>query len=235
MSQLPSHRTQAARQFVEAADHLGSASAASGRPQRGPRRARQAVHLRALGRCGAPAWVNATARATGSVSGWPTARRSSRSATPRAKSGSRSSRATCRANCGWDVGRVVALRAAPSGRRVANRQPSQRGARRRSRRRHAAASSIAATAVAATTSPGRPTAPGSRTPSATSPRHSAIKLYDVASGAAALVTQPEFRDYSPSFDPDGRYLYFLSLRTFDPVYDSVQFELSASRARRGRT
>ena len=41
-----------------------------------------------------------------------------------------------------------------------------------------------------------------------------------------MVTQPEFRDFSPSFDPAGRYLYFLSLRTFDPVYDSVQFELS---------
>ncbi len=59
----------------------------------------------------------------------------------------------------------------------------------------------------------------------TSPRHSAIKLHDVAGGATALATQPEFRDYCPAFDPAGRYLYFLSLRTFDPVYDSVQFEL----------
>jgi tricorn protease len=47
-----------------------------------------------------------------------------------------------------------------------------------------------------------------------------------------LVTQPEFRDYSPAFDPEGRYLYFLSIRTFDPVYDSVQFELSFPRAAR---
>ena len=44
--------------------------------------------------------------------------------------------------------------------------------------------------------------------------------------------QPEFRDYSPAFDPDGKYLYFLSLRTFDPVYDNVQFELSFPRAAR---
>ena len=57
-------------------------------------------------------------------------------------------------------------------------------------------------------------------------RHCAIKLHDVADRRSTLVTQPEFRDYSPAFDPDGRYLYFLSLRTFDPVYDSVQFELS---------
>ena len=46
------------------------------------------------------------------------------------------------------------------------------------------------------------------------------------------MTQPEFRDYSPAFDPEGRFLYFLSIRTFDPVYDSVQFELSFPRAAR---
>ena len=67
---------------------------------------------------------------------------------------------------------------------------------------------------------------------AASPRHTAIKLFELASGQKTLLTQPEFRDYSPSFDPDGRYLYFLSLRTFDPVYDSVQFEMSFPRAAR---
>ncbi|MGE5737592.1 MAG: S41 family peptidase [Betaproteobacteria bacterium] len=66
----------------------------------------------------------------------------------------------------------------------------------------------------------------------TSPRHSAIKLHGVESGTNTLVTTPEFRDYSPAFDPGGRYLYFLSLRTFDPVYDNVQFELSFPRAAR---
>ena len=66
----------------------------------------------------------------------------------------------------------------------------------------------------------------------TSPRHSAIKLHEVATGVSTLVTTPEFRDYSPSFDPAGKYLYFLSLRTFDPVYDNVQFELSFPRAAR---
>ncbi|MEO5734277.1 MAG: S41 family peptidase [Rubrivivax sp.] len=67
---------------------------------------------------------------------------------------------------------------------------------------------------------------------ATSNRHTAIKLHSVASGETALATQPEFKDYRPAFDPEGRYLYFLSLRTFDPVYDSVQFELSFPRAAR---
>ncbi|MEO5698289.1 MAG: S41 family peptidase, partial [Burkholderiaceae bacterium] len=66
----------------------------------------------------------------------------------------------------------------------------------------------------------------------TSMRHTAIKLYDLGSGVSTLVTRPEFIDYSPSFDPAGKYLYFLSLRTFDPVYDSVHFELSFPRAAR---
>ncbi len=66
----------------------------------------------------------------------------------------------------------------------------------------------------------------------TSARHRAIKLLDVASGHGVLATTPEFHDHSPAFDPEGRYLYFLSLRTFDPVYDAVQFEMSFPRAAR---
>jgi tricorn protease len=70
---------------------------------------------------------------------------------------------------------------------------------------------------------------------ATSARHTAIKLCEVTAAGPArtlLATQPEFRDYAPAFDPEGAYLYFLSLRTYDPVYDSVQFELSFPRAAR---
>jgi len=63
-------------------------------------------------------------------------------------------------------------------------------------------------------------------------RQRAIKLCELATQTCTLVTQPEFRDYSPSFDPQGRWLYFLSLRTYDPVYDSVQFEMSFPRAAR---
>lgn len=66
----------------------------------------------------------------------------------------------------------------------------------------------------------------------TSARHRAIKLLEVASGHSTLITQPEFHDWSPSFDPEGKYLYFLSNRTFDPVYDSLQFELSFPRGAR---
>ena len=43
------------------------------------------------------------------------------------------------------------------------------------------------------------------------------------------ITRPVLRDVSPAFDPDGRYLYFLSARTFDPVYDALQFDLGFPR------
>lgn len=44
------------------------------------------------------------------------------------------------------------------------------------------------------------------------------------------VTTPSASDYSPSFDPDGRYLYYLSTRHLDPVYDRVVFDLGFQRA-----
>ncbi|AOT04160.1 S41 family peptidase [Arthrobacter sp. U41] len=40
------------------------------------------------------------------------------------------------------------------------------------------------------------------------------------------VTDGRFRDKSPSFTPDGKYLAFLSNRSFDPVYDGHSFDLS---------
>ncbi|MBI3157252.1 MAG: PD40 domain-containing protein, partial [Burkholderiales bacterium] len=66
----------------------------------------------------------------------------------------------------------------------------------------------------------------------TGARQRAIKLLELASGRSVLATRPEFHDWSPAFDPAGRYLYFLSRRTYDPVYDAVQFELSFPRAAR---
>ena len=64
----------------------------------------------------------------------------------------------------------------------------------------------------------------------TGARSSAIQLYDLKNALLVPATTGEFRDFCPSFDPEGRYLYFLSARTFDPVYDSVHFELSFPRA-----
>lgn len=40
------------------------------------------------------------------------------------------------------------------------------------------------------------------------------------------VTDGRFRDESPAFTPDGKYLAFLSNRSFDPVYDGHSFDLS---------
>ena len=37
---------------------------------------------------------------------------------------------------------------------------------------------------------------------------------------------PVLQDHSPVFDPKGRYLYFLGSRVLNPVYDTVQFNLS---------
>lgn len=60
---------------------------------------------------------------------------------------------------------------------------------------------------------------------AASTRTLSIKLCEVETGVTHLVTSPEFRDVYPSWDPEGRFLYFLSYRTFDPVYDSLYFDL----------
>ena len=57
-------------------------------------------------------------------------------------------------------------------------------------------------------------------------RHTSIvKLCEIASGETHDVTEPAFWDEEPSFDPDGEYLYFLSGRDFNPVYDNLRFDL----------
>jgi tricorn protease len=52
-------------------------------------------------------------------------------------------------------------------------------------------------------------------------RSSAIFLYDTRSGQSTQVTSGYYTDASPVFDPDGKYLYFFSNRTFQPVYSDV--------------
>jgi tricorn protease len=53
-----------------------------------------------------------------------------------------------------------------------------------------------------------------------------IKLADAAGAAVLEATPLRFHDREPAFTPDGRYLAFLSRRTFDPVYDQLRFDLS---------
>jgi tricorn protease len=50
-----------------------------------------------------------------------------------------------------------------------------------------------------------------------------------ATGEITQITEPVLHDLRPSFDPDGRYLYFISHRVFDPVYDNLHFDLGFPR------
>ena len=228
--QLPSHRTQAARRFVPAAEHVGTVHAHP---------AGHSVALDARGKLFTFAlwegavrqhgddrdgrlrhgqWLDdgATVVAVGDGSGEErvVVFEDGRSRT-----------------LPWDTGHVVAMRAAPRGRRIAL-------ANHRNEVMIGDLDSGTLTVIdrsdAGRTDDLAWSADGAWLAYTfwTSLRHCAIKLHDVAGKTSALVTQPEFRDYGPAFDPGGRYLYFLSIRTFDPVYDSVQFELSFPRAAR---
>lgn len=54
---------------------------------------------------------------------------------------------------------------------------------------------------------------------------STIKLWGV-DGTTADLTDGRFRDTSPSFDPCGRFVAFLSNRELDPVYDQAYFDVN---------
>ncbi|GAA3584676.1 S41 family peptidase [Nonomuraea rosea] len=55
---------------------------------------------------------------------------------------------------------------------------------------------------------------------------SQIKMGRVDGTSVIDVTPVRFADYNPVFTKDGRHLAFLSVRTFDPVYDAHVFDLS---------
>ncbi|RYD78342.1 MAG: peptidase S41, partial [Verrucomicrobiaceae bacterium] len=52
-------------------------------------------------------------------------------------------------------------------------------------------------------------------------RQSAIVLYDTEEGKAHQVTGGFYDDDMPVFDPDGRYLYYRSKRSFEPIYSEL--------------
>ncbi|HEX4791691.1 MAG TPA: PDZ domain-containing protein, partial [Actinospica sp.] len=52
-----------------------------------------------------------------------------------------------------------------------------------------------------------------------------VRLVRLADKVIVDVTSARFDDHSPAFTPDGKYLAFLSNRTFDPVYDAHLFDL----------
>ncbi|MBO0783304.1 MAG: PD40 domain-containing protein, partial [Ktedonobacteraceae bacterium] len=64
---------------------------------------------------------------------------------------------------------------------------------------------------------------------AISSQKTAIKLCNMQTGETHQVTEPVLKDVKPSFDPDGKYLYFLGYRVFHPVYDNLHFDLGFPR------
>ncbi len=59
-----------------------------------------------------------------------------------------------------------------------------------------------------------------------------VRIVKCKSGKVYDVTPRMRVDQSPAWDPEGRYLYFISMRDFDPVYDALQFDLSFPQAQR---
>ena len=66
------------------------------------------------------------------------------------------------------------------------------------------------------------------------PAHGAsiVRVVKVKSGKVHDVTSPLRVDHSPAWDPEGKYLFFISTRDFNPVYDALQFDLSFPQASR---
>lgn len=62
--------------------------------------------------------------------------------------------------------------------------------------------------------------------------NSVIKLYDTQTNKTYQITDELLYNSDPSFDPDGKYLYFMSHRSFNPMYDSVHFDYSFVNAER---
>ena len=60
----------------------------------------------------------------------------------------------------------------------------------------------------------------------------AVHLYDTQTKKTHLITRPDFDDVMPSFDVDGKYLYFIGYRVFDPVPDAHFHDYSFPRSTR---
>ena len=57
-----------------------------------------------------------------------------------------------------------------------------------------------------------------------------LKLCDTQTAKTYPISEGIVDEDQPSFDPEGKYLYFRSHRTFNPVYDSVHFDLGFTNA-----
>jgi tricorn protease len=63
-------------------------------------------------------------------------------------------------------------------------------------------------------------------------RTSIVRVADCEAGTVHDVTAEMREDRAPAWDPEGKYLYFISARDFNPVYDALQFDLSFPQAMR---
>src|SRR5450755_871584 len=61
---------------------------------------------------------------------------------------------------------------------------------------------------------------------------SIIRIADLTDDRVHDATTPLRTDRAPAWDPQGKYLYFISTRDFHPVYDALQFDLSFPQAMR---
>ncbi len=106
------------------------------------------------------------------------------------------------------------------------RHPRRPGARRRARRRTRARARQQRVSATRPGWPSRRTRPGwpGRSRTSRSCARSSSPSWPPATVHDA--TPERFVDTSPAFTPDGKYLAFLSARTFDPVYDTHNFDLS---------
>ncbi|MCC6753049.1 MAG: PD40 domain-containing protein [Saprospiraceae bacterium] len=53
--------------------------------------------------------------------------------------------------------------------------------------------------------------------------NSSIALYDLQTGKTAPVTELWFQSFSPAFSSDGKYLFFVSERSFSPRYNNLEW------------
>jgi tricorn protease len=63
------------------------------------------------------------------------------------------------------------------------------------------------------------------------PNRLRIAIVDVETMKIHPVTESVFEDFSPSFDPEGKFLYFISRRAYNPIYDDAIFDMTFAKAR----
>ena len=57
----------------------------------------------------------------------------------------------------------------------------------------------------------------------------AIKLCRLEDGEIFQASDPVMEDHEPTFDPEGKYLYFIGMRLFNPVRDNMHFDMGFPR------